>query len=371
MAATDRLKSSVALGARAAAGKMLCPMPTRFWRKVFPKTAVGLCYHMVSDSNPPHLKHYPALATADFEADLTYLKRDFGFISYEQLAERRNSGNLVRDNRAIVTFDDGFAQCANVAAPILRHHGVGCVFFIITDLIDNAVIFRESKASLCIGAVFRSPIDHVEAIVHELGLDKRLRPPPERAAFAPANHPLDVARFERLPDPLLLPLLHWLLTLGPDEEGLLDQLATRLDVDSVRYLRAMHPYLTKQQILQLQADGFTIGAHGCSHRRLQDLSLADAEREIVESCRIICDLTGKTSAPFAFPYFGGGIDREWLAELRRRHENIGLIFDSGGLRDDAPFVVQRVFAERIAGDRTMDAILRRAWSRRPAWSRQG
>ena len=371
MAASDRLKSAVALGARAAAGKLLHPTPTRFWRKAFPKTVLGLCYHMVADANPPHLKHYPALAPDDFEADLTYLKREFGFISYDQLADRRNSGNLARDNRAILTFDDGFAQCATVAAPILRRCGVGAVFFIITDLIDNAVIFRESAASLCIDAACRSPVERVGAIVRELGIEDRLRPLPERAAFAPANHPLDIARFERRPDARLRPLLHWLLTATPGDDGLLSQLAMRLDVDLAGFLRTVQPYLTSQQILRLQADGFTIGAHSCSHRRLQALSAAEAEREIVESCRTICELTGQASAPFAFPYFGGGIDREWLAALQLRHKNIGLIFDSGGLRDDAPFVVQRVFAERIAGDRTMDAILRRAWSRRPAWSKQG
>ena len=371
MAARDRVKSAVTLGARAAAGRLLHPTPTRFWRKAFPKTVVGLCYHMVADANPTHLKHYSALAPADFEADLTYLKREFGFISYDQLADRRNSGNFVRDNRAIVTFDDGFAQCATVAAPILRRYGAGAVFFIITDLIDNAVVFRESKASLCIDAALRSPVGRIEAIVRELGIEHRLRAPPGRAAFAPADRPLDIARFARRPEPRLHPLLHWLLTLAPGDEGLLDQLATRLDVDAAGFLRAAQPYLTKQQILRLQADGFTIGAHSCSHRRLQELSRSETEREIVESCRTICELTGQTSAPFAFPYFGGGVDREWLAELRRRHKNIGLIFDSGGLREDASFVVQRVFAERIAGDRTLDAILRRAWSRRPAWSRQG
>ena len=63
------------------------------------------------------------------------------------------------------------------------------------------------------------------------------------------------------------------------------------------------------------------------------------------------------------------MDRAWLAQLRRQHDFIGLFFDTDGLREDEPFVVQRVFGERFGHDRTMDGILRRAWGRRPAWRR--
>ena len=131
------------------------------------------------------------------------------------------------------------------------------------------------------------------------------------------------------------------------------------------------PILPPLTFRQLHADGFTIGAHSRSHRRLQHLSEESAAREIVESCQTIRDITGQASVPFAFPYFGGDLDRTWLAQLGREHDVIGLFFDTDGLREDEPFVVQRVFGERFGSDRTMDAILRRAWSRRPAWRQHG
>ena len=145
----------------------------------------------------------------------------------------------------------------------------------------------------------------------------------------------------------------------------------RLGIEPQSYLQKVQPYLTTQQIRQLQADGFTIGAHSRSHQRLQGLPRDEAEREIVESCRIIRDITGQSSVPFAFPYFGGELDRAWLRRMREQHDFIGLFFDTDGLREDEPFVVQRVFGERFGPDRTMDAILRRAWARRPAWRRRG
>ena len=92
--------------------------------------------------------------------------------------------------------------------------------------------------------------------------------------------------------------------------------------------------------------------------------MVDAEREIVNSCRVIQNITGQSSVPFAFPYFGGGIDRAWLARLREEHDVIGLFFDTQGLKRDEPFVVQRVFGERTEEIGSIARILRRAWRRR-------
>jgi peptidoglycan/xylan/chitin deacetylase (PgdA/CDA1 family) len=364
------MKSFVTSAVRRAANNTLHLAPTSLWRRLFPKTEVGVCYHIVSDVAVPPVRHYQVLNTAQFEADLDYLQRNLAFISYEQLVQRRCVGGTVRDNSVILTFDDGFAECASVVAPLLRRRGLSCVFFVITDLIDNTELFRESAASLCITKILQLPVEDVEAIVNELNLGERLRGRRAETGSDPTILPLEVADLGPAPDPRLQPLLRWLLNLPAAEAGVLDRLQARLGVDPQDYLHRARPYLTTEQIRRLHADGFTIGAHSRSHRRLQSLPRGEAEREIVESCRIIRDLTGQSSVPFAFPYFGGELDRSWLGRLREQHDFIGLFFDTDGLREDEPFVVQRVFGERFGPDRTMDAILRRAWSRRPAWRRR-
>src|SRR5215475_1066068 len=83
-------------------------VPVVIWRRVFPKSTLCFLYHMVSDSPVPHLKHYFYLDTTEFEADVSYLKEQFGFVTYEEMLQRRLLGNPIRDNAAILTFDDGF-----------------------------------------------------------------------------------------------------------------------------------------------------------------------------------------------------------------------------------------------------------------------
>ena len=165
---------SVVRGARKAAGQVLraAPLhvaPLALWRKLLPKTDLGICYHLVSDGPVRHLRHYRFLDTEAFESDLNYLDGRFEFVTYEELARRRSSMTLKRRDSLILTFDDGFAQCATVVAPLLRRRGVRCVFFVVTDLIDNQVLFRESAASLCIESILQMPFDQVESIMTELG----------------------------------------------------------------------------------------------------------------------------------------------------------------------------------------------------------
>jgi peptidoglycan/xylan/chitin deacetylase (PgdA/CDA1 family) len=342
--------------------RQLCQfVPLWLWRWVFPEPVLFLCYHMVSDAPLAHLKHYPFLGTAEFERDLHELEARFRYVSYEQAIERKSRAASRSDSSMCITFDDGFAECATVVRPILLRHRATCIFFIVTDLIDNRTVFFETRSSLCIEAVLRHPPDVVEEIVRDLGIDQHL---PDAGDAHYASVPAEMAKHWDRFEPRLRPLLIWLLTLQPDDATSLDQLCQRLQVDAAGYVGKVRPYLSTEQILQLRSDGFTIGAHSCSHPRLQNLSRAEAEREIVESCRVIHTLTGQASVPFAFPYFGDGLDRVWLAKLREQHPFIGLFFDTQGLRKDSPCVAQRVFGERIEETGSIDRLLRRAWLRR-------
>ena len=363
---SNRVRSAI----RALASDSLQAAPTALWRRLAPKSCVSVCHHLVAQARPSHLKHYAVLDPVAFEADLDYLDRHNGFIDYAALVERRSITSPPRDNRVLLTFDDGFSECATIIAPILKRRAVSGVFFLITDLIDNQALFRENKAALCIDRVLTTPMDVVAAITAELGLTTVRAPASSQPLFGHiSKSALELAALEAS-DPRRWPLLDWLLTEASNRTEALDALCERLGVQPDAYLAAAKPYLTREQILELHANGFTIGAHSCTHRQLSDLSPEEAEREIVESCRAVQAITGQEKVPFAFPYFGGWLDRRWLAALRDRHPVIGLFFDTDGLREDEPFIVQRVFGERFTRDSTLELILRRAWGRPAAWKRR-
>jgi peptidoglycan/xylan/chitin deacetylase (PgdA/CDA1 family) len=117
-------------------------------------------------------------------------------------------------------------------------------------------------------------------------------------------------------------------------------------VDWQAFLDEKQPYLTREQIRQMHAEGFTIGAHTLTHRKLVDLSNQEIETEIVESCQIVGEITGQEIVPFSFPHSAWGLDRAHLADIRTRHPKVGLLFDTKGLRQDAAFIQNRVWTER-------------------------
>lgn len=356
-----QLKALFSRVGRRFGGQMVHLVPLSLLQRLFPDPVLCLCYHIVADVQLPHVKHYKFLGTEEFERDLEDLESRFPYLSYEQIVERRLEKKEASGTSVCLTFDDGFAECFSVVRPILLRRHATCIFFIVTDLIDNQSVFFETRASLCADAVLRHPIEEVEGVFRDLGLLARTHI--AQSSYAKVV-PMHMARHWSRFEPRVRSFLIWLLLTGPDDAETLDLLCRRLHVDAVGYVQSQRPYLSREQILQLRSDGFTIGAHSCAHRRLQNLTIEEAEREIVESCRIIRDLTGQTSVPFAFPYFGGGLDRCWLKELRQRYPFIGLYFDTQGQRRDDRVVVQRVFGERIEEEGSLDRLLRRAWLRR-------
>ena len=84
------------------------------------RTTVLLLYHGVPRAGD-------GVSAATFDAHIRFLARHFELISPDE-ADRRRSRQ--RRLRVCLTFDDGFRNNAEVAAPILRKHGVPATFFI-------------------------------------------------------------------------------------------------------------------------------------------------------------------------------------------------------------------------------------------------
>jgi peptidoglycan/xylan/chitin deacetylase (PgdA/CDA1 family) len=263
---------------------------------------------------------YPYKTAAQFEADLVYLKSRFRIVSYEEVAEAHRAGRRVGPNAALVTFDDGYAECYSTVRPLLLKHDVPCVFFVTTGVLDNARMLLFNKVALCLDARER------------LGAESD-------AAFRELDEAVGVElrsfrSFER-----------WIQEVGTGSHPAIDRLCERLGVDVDGFLATRRPYLTREQVRELAADGFTIGGHTTGHRHLGSLPHDECAAEIVDSCREVAQLTGAERAPFAFPYDAKGVRRDALRELRREHPFLELMFGSDQLDVDAEFLVNRILAD--------------------------
>jgi peptidoglycan/xylan/chitin deacetylase (PgdA/CDA1 family) len=282
---------------------------------------IAFLYHVISDESLPHVRHiYPYKSEEMFENDIRYLKEHFDLISYDDLALTDLRKRSRRSNRAIVMFDDGYAECFSVVRPVLLRYGIPCTFFITRDFIDNRNLFYRNKVSLLIERIETWDEDRqkelFEATREELGTGAG-----SRQAF-----------------------IGKLKSLSGLQERSIDAICRKMDLDIGQYLNDRRPYLTAEEVRILAADGFTIGAHGRTHTRLDLLSRQAMIDEILGSCEFVRDLTGQERVPFAFPFDGNGIDRSLLKKLMEENPLLGMMFGTGGLEKDEAFILNRIEA---------------------------
>lgn len=91
-------------------------------------------YHRIGDvaTEPFDRSVYTCTASALYE-QIDLVKRKFPIINSKEL-EKIVQGGAFRRTYAMITFDDGFIDNFEVAAPILRQHSVPAVFFLISGM---------------------------------------------------------------------------------------------------------------------------------------------------------------------------------------------------------------------------------------------
>lgn len=280
-------------------------------------------YHMVSDQKLAHVEHlFPYKDTSMFDRDLEYMQKYFQIVSSDQIAEHLSGTKRLPPKSVALTFDDGFAECYDVVRPRLLKRGIPCTFFASTNYIDNQEIAKEQKASLCIEQILAMDEKTVTQINQEL-----------QHSFGHT-----VAGKQAL--------ISHIKSTGIHDSSFIEHLGSLLELDFDWYLNAHTPYLTAAQIRVMNLDGFTIGSHGKEHIKLSNLTDAQLEDAVADSCFEISNLTGNPSIPFAFPHNADGVSRPLLRKILNDHRHIGLLFDANGIRDEEDFLISRLNGDR-------------------------
>ncbi len=284
-------------------------------------------YHLIAPDAPPHITGVlPNKTPHQFEQDLLFLKRHYNVVSYADVTAARNGGPPLPKRAMMISFDDGFRECYDHVRPLLLTHELPCTFFLITDSVDNRVLAYPNRTALCLHAIRLSDNDELAR------LHSRLR--------AEHNIEAGVSRDE---------MFRAVRALTIRDLAVLDTLETILNIDTTAYLRDCAPYLTRDQIQEMRADGFTFGAHTKTHPQMWLVDDERMEAELAGSCKAVCELVDEATVPFAFPYRSNSLSRDRLAAIRERHPQVGLLFDTHGYVRDAAFMVPRLSFDDPAG----------------------
>jgi peptidoglycan/xylan/chitin deacetylase (PgdA/CDA1 family) len=218
-----------------------------------------------------------------FDEVLGWVARWFQVIPLDEAVSRLGAGTLPA-RAAAITFDDGYADNATHALPILQRHGMTATFFIATSFLDGGRMWNDSvieAVRACNSQVLdladrgfgTYELDSFEnrrkAIEALLGKIKYLEPAKREQAVACVQQ--SVGRV--LPDDLMM---------------------------------------TSKQVLQLRQAGMQIGAHTCFHPILASIADVDAKSEITRSKIALESLLQEPVTLFAYP--NGKPGKDYLAK---------------------------------------------------------
>ncbi|WP_224982613.1 polysaccharide deacetylase family protein [Geomonas agri] len=249
-------------------------MASRWVRNRLSPPVLILLYHRVT-----RLEHDPqllAVSPENFRAQMRYLKENFALARLDDDWER------IPKPAVVVTFDDGYADNALEALPILEELQVPATFFVATELLGSGREFWW---------------DDVERLL----LTERTYPPALELQINGAAKRWDTAMPQQRARCYqeLLPLLR--RELPQQREDHLDKL--RSWAGAGKEGRATHRSLSGEELRTLAASPqVTLGAHTVTHSSLSTLPASHQREEIAASRARLEELTGKKAEVFSYPF---------------------------------------------------------------------
>ena len=255
----------------------LAPPPRRHPRRRVPGRGVILAYHRVASLHPD--THRICTPPEEFTAQMALIARLHQPIALRDLAELAGADALPAD-AVSVTFDDGYLDNLEVAAPILAEFGIPATFFVCGDVDGEP---REAWW------------DEVERVL------LAEEPLPERLALGAAGIELPTAT-EPQRVAALLALHGRLLAAAPGERAAV--VAALAEWGGIELEpRPSRRLMTSDELVDLAAlPGLEVGAHGLHHRLLTDLPYDERANELAASRADLQGILGRSVDLLAYPY---------------------------------------------------------------------
>lgn len=221
-----------------------------------------LTYHRVLRA--PDLRFDPGVmdrTADDFDKDVRLLCRAGTLIGLAELHQFLRGAPLP-PHPVLITFDDGYKDNLEIAAPILRRHGARGVFFLATDYLEERRLFWWDKVHYL---VHRARCDTI-SLTYPIEKVLFVRTPEERAQATTV---------------LLRTIKDWH---GLSLTRLIAGLEAQVGVPTGWEQELADPLLmTWDDVRKLRELGMDVGSHTASHRVLQTVPEAELSRELCGS----------------------------------------------------------------------------------------
>jgi peptidoglycan/xylan/chitin deacetylase (PgdA/CDA1 family) len=236
-----------------------------------------------------------------FEKMLRKLNKFFTILSLEDAMTQLSNGTLA-SNALCITFDDGYMDNAELAAPIFNQLGIKANFFVASQGTERGYLWNDMLACT---------------------LKNTTKP-----SLTFNNRVFSLSSIEQKANAYLT--LVGLIKVKPNEER------DSAIIDITHQLGEITPnrcMMTKEHLLTLQEQGHTIGAHTVSHSILSYQNDQAAMQEIQQSVAELNAFLPKAVRFFAFPngWYGRDFSKKHEQMLSNCNVEFGLASNDGGV----------------------------------------
>ena len=271
----------------------------KFFRDRTRSRLLGICYHSVIGDDAPmdDPRTRIAVTQSQFELQIAELRNHWMPIALSELDRRFRNDEPIPERSVFVTFDDGFLNNMNVAAPILKKYEIPATIFLTTDLIETSDTIW--------------PLELVERIIAWYG-NKLPLPNGNETRKLPTelreriNAAVDVMnRCKSLPN--------------AEQVRYLEMIRSKTVFQPSEYWQyELYRMMIWQDARQLREMGFELGAHTASHCNLATIPMEEAVREMWQSKERVEAELGVECFALAYPFGDDGAFSDAVVDAAKR-----------------------------------------------------
>ncbi len=281
-------------------------MPNNLLMRITGKKSIFPFYHAISNEKPKHIKNlYTVKTTKQFIKDLDYILNLYKPVSIDDLHNHITKKTIIKKPFFHLSLDDGLREIKDYVAPILKAKGIPASIFINSNFVDNKDLFHRFKASLIVEKIRATSniniLLRIDLLLHQNNINGEF-------------------------------LEERILKLKYKDNNLFDDIAEILELDYTYFLKNEKPYLSKNELIELTKQGFSIGAHSASHPEYYLLTEYEQIKQTLESINYVKVNFKQNVNTFAFPFTDNNVSKRFFEEIYKN--DIDISFGTAGLKND-------------------------------------
>lgn len=265
----------------------------RFLCQISPRNTVCvLTFHRVLDENNK-LSVFDRTSSAQFKSCIEFISKIFDIVDLEKSLKDIEENKQIKPSVAI-TFDDGYAECATVVLDVLKEFNVKATFFLTTAGIIEGVTW-ESKIEQNIQYL----IENNKYSLYFCGKYYDFKDLNE--AVKNVKEITSILKYKKISE-------------------------RNLEIKQLENLTGIKNYnrefINIEQVKLLCEEGMGIGSHTVNHPILSFENSEIVEGEVLNSIKVLEEITGKKIQLFAYPNGKKNIDFDF--NTQNIIKNIGI-----------------------------------------------